>query len=316
LTREFKPDLVITDLDLAKLSGSSLIKTIREDEAVSSVPVIVLTSQTDLETKVNAHDMGANSFIAKPFEESELAGVVANLLKLKASEQKVRKLNNYLSENVLKKMLPSQVVDDIISGHTEFNLTSKLVPITILMSDLSNFNMNAGDLGPRKMLRVLNGYLTEMSRVITSFDGTIDKFVGDNITVLFGAPNEMAETLQVKNANACAHAMRIALDELNAKWTNEGIPVLKMRIGINHGPAVVGYLGSEERIDYTAVGQSVSMAAGVKDAAADGEIMISEVIRDMLSEDAWIRAGEFELQKGKPSVVLYKLLQENKKKAA
>ena len=115
-----------------------------------------------------------------------------------------------------------------------------------------------------------------MNKVIFEFDGTIDKFIGDAVMVLFGAPQDMSPEQQVERATRCALAMNDALDRLAMRWTDERAMALKMRIGIHHGPAVVGNFGSSQRSDYTAIGPTVNFAARIESAAEAGAVYVSK----------------------------------------
>ncbi len=132
--------------------------------------------------------------------------------------------------------------------------------------------------------------------------GTVDKFMGDAILAIFGAPEELSPNEQVRRAIATARAMHYSLSLLNQRWLNQGLvgtnraaPV-EFRCGIHQGTAVVGMFGSAERADYTAIGPSVNIASRIQQAAAPGVILVSATVADYLQEDEIIKYSPLELR--------------------
>lgn len=144
--------------------------------------------------------------------------------------------------------------------------------------------------------------MEDVSEVIHEHGGTIDKFIGDAVMVIFGAPVPLTEQIQVEKAVGCAEAMLRAIESLNPSFkTDYGIEV-HIRIGINQGPAIVGTFGSERRSDYTAIGPTVNLASRIEGAARPNEILVSSRAARYLPEDALESRGLFEL-KGIPEPV-------------
>jgi len=138
---------------------------------------------------------------------------------------------------------------------------------------------------------LLNEYLSEMTRAIFENGGTVDKFIGDAVMALFGAPEELTPNEQVRRAVAAARQMLRSLRELNQRWQEQGlvgandVEPIQFRCGIHQGTAVVGMFGGAERIDYTAIGPSVNIAARLQEAADPGSILVSAAVADYLEED-------------------------------
>ena len=132
-------------------------------------------------------------------------------------------------------------------------------------------------------------------------NGCIDKFIGDAIMIIFGAPVEMIPTRQARLALQCALKMQETMKELNREWSQAGVDEIRMRIGIHHGPVVVGNFGSELRSDYTAIGPMVNKASRIETACTPGEIFLSGELCDYLEEKWFEEAGLFEMKgiKGK-----------------
>ncbi|MFW7379742.1 MAG: response regulator [Oligoflexus sp.] len=303
--QELKPDLIVTDWMMPKLTGPELIRMLHEDEELRSIPTILLTAKSDEESKMIGTQVGATAYLSKPFDELELQMMAKNLVELKRSEKKIVELNRYLTEKVLCRFLPPQLVEQVVTGKLAIDETASTLPVTILFSDICGFTTLSEELGPQRISSILNHFLETMSRIIFEHHGTIDKFIGDAIMVIFGAPENISSSEQISLATRCARKMQEALGDLNQVWQEEGLQAFQMRIGIHHGPAVVGQFGSELRSEYTAIGPTVNYAARVQAHAEPGGIYISANVRDYLL-DEWSVAGKFEL-KGIGEVNLFKL---------
>ena len=148
-------------------------------------------------------------------------------------------------------------------------------------SDLSGFTKMSEEQGAETVAEFLNDYLTVMNETIFQNNGTIDKFIGDAIMVLFGAPVPMTAKEQAENAARCARAMQAGMVLVNEKWKARGLNEVSMRIGIHQGTAVVGNFGSAQRVDYTAIGPSVNLASRIESACVPGEIFVSPEISEL-----------------------------------
>ena len=155
--------------------------------------------------------------------------------------------------------LAPSVVKQLIDSPEKLVLGGEKRVITAFFSDVQGFTSISEKLSPEKLVEILNEFLTEMTDIILKVEGTVDKFEGDAIIAFFGAPNE----LENHAATACAASieMQKKLAKLRGKWKAEGKPELMMRIGLCSGTAVVGNMGSKNRMDYTMMGDTVNTAA-------------------------------------------------------
>ena len=148
--------------------------------------------------------------------------------------------------------------------------------VTVLFSDIVGFTQLSNTLRSRRVAELMNEYYEAMSKVVFDNGGTVDKFMGDGILALYGAPEELTPNEQVRRAVNTARGMHRSLSELNQRWRRQGIfesdkrNGVQFRCGIHQGTAVVGMFGSAERADYTAIGPSVNIAAGLQSAAVPG----------------------------------------------
>ncbi|MCY7277589.1 MAG: adenylate/guanylate cyclase domain-containing protein, partial [Phormidesmis sp. CAN_BIN44] len=175
--------------------------------------------------------------------------------------------------------------------------------ITVLFSDIVGFTQLSNTLRSRRVAELLNEYLASMTRAVFENGGTVDKFMGDAILAIFGAPEELTPNEQVRRAIAAARQMYRSLDELNTRWQAQGISQVQFRCGIHQGTAVVGMFGGEERADYTAIGPSVNIASRIQEAAEPNCILVSAAVADYLDEGAITKVSPLEL-KGVDETVL------------
>ena len=167
-----------------------------------------------------------------------------------------------------------QAIADAIDNASQHANDSETRRVTILLSDLRGFTAIAEKFSAMDMVAALNRYLSRMTEIILRHGGSIDKFMGDAIMVLFGAPQALANDIEA--ALACAIEMQIAMDEINAENKLHGMAALYMGIGINTGDVVVGHLGSKLHSEYTVIGDPVNLASRVEAHSLRGQILLSE----------------------------------------
>ena len=291
-----RPHLIVTDLMMPIVSGLDLIRMIRRDDDLKGTPIVLLTAKADEDTRIEGAELGADAYLSKPFNDRELLAEVRNLLSLKENEQRVAQLNTYLTESVLKRFLPPALVQRAAKGELMLDLRPEPRLITVLFSDIVGFTQLSNTLRSRRVAELLNEYLASMTRAVFENGGTVDKFMGDAILAIFGAPEEMTPNEQVRRAIAAARQMYRSLDELNDRWQAQGIDRVQFRCGIHQGTAVVGMFGGEERADYTAIGPSVNIASRIQEAAEPNCILVSAAVADYLDETVITKVSPLELR--------------------
>lgn len=296
VAQQQRPHLIVTDLMMPLVSGLDLIQMIRTDETLKGTPVILLTAKVDEDTRIEGTERGADAYLAKPFNDRELLAEVRNLLALKANERRVAELNTYLTESVLRRFLPPAMVQKAAAGELGLDLRPEPRLITVLFSDIIGFTQLSNTLRSRRVAELLNEYLAEMTHAIFENGGTVDKFMGDAVLALFGAPEELSPNEQVRRAIASARQMYHSLHALNERWQAQGISQVQFRCGIHQGTAVVGMFGSQERADYTAIGPSVNIAARIQEAAEPDCILVSAAVADYLSEEEITKVSPLNLK--------------------
>ncbi|NEO83560.1 MAG: response regulator [Spirulina sp. SIO3F2] len=286
------PKVVVSDLMMPEVSGLDLIQMVRENEELRGTPIILLTAKADDTSRIAGTEQGADAYLAKPFNDRELLAQVRNLLALKENEERVTALNTYLTEAVLKRFLPPEMVSRAATGDMALDLDPEPRLVTILFSDIVGFTPLSGRLQAQGIAQLLNEYLETMTQVVFENGGVVDKFVGDAVIALFGAPEPLPPEVQVERAISTARQMYERLDQLNASWQQAGIvgasdqpPLVQFRCGIHQGEAVVGLFGSEHRSDYTAIGPAVNIAARLQDAADPNTILVSAQVAEHLTPE-------------------------------
>ncbi len=184
----------------------------------------------------------------------------------------------------LKRFLSPNIADKIIAerGSSDFHLQSQKTNLTVLFADIRGFTPLSEKLAPLEVARLLNSYFSEMCAIVFANGGTLDKFIGDCMMVLFNAPVAMAdhEFLAVKTALQ----MRSRLREVLPQWTAKGIPDFQVGIGINSGEAVVGSIGTTTRMEYTAIGDAVNISSRVCGIAKPNQILITDSVFQKVKE--------------------------------
>ena len=309
IAKQITPSLIISDLMMPLVSGLDMIQMIRNQDNLRGIPIILLTAKVDEETRISGTEQGADAYLAKPFNDRELLAEVKNLLALKENEKRVVELNSYLTESVLQRFLPPALVEKAANGDLVLDLRPEPRLITVLFSDIVGFTQLSNTLRSKKVAELLNEYLETMTKDVFNNGGTVDKFMGDAILALFGAPEDLTPNEQVRRAIDTARAMYRSLDKLNQKWRERGLfetdgrSGLQFRCGVHQGTAVVGMFGGRERADYTAIGPSVNIAARLQSSAEPGGILASAAVADYLEDEEITKGRPLEL-KGVDETVL------------
>ncbi len=184
--------------------------------------------------------------------------------------------------------LAPQIYKSIFSGQKDVTIHTERKELTIFFSDIKDFTATTEGLQPEEITHLLNEYFTEMSAIALKHGGTVDKFIGDALVIFFGDPETKGT---VEDARAClnmATEMQRRLAELNVKWRGAGTEhPFRVRMGVNTGFCNVGNFGSVDRMDYTAIGAEVNLAARLQSIAEAGHVVISyetyALVRDMVA---------------------------------
>ena len=172
------------------------------------------------------------------------------------------------------RFMPEYVVKQLLEDPDSFKLGGVNQTITVLFADIRGFTAFSEHENPERVVGLLNQYFSLMSEIIFDHGGTLDKYIGDGLMALFGAPT--ATIADPVNAVLAAVTMQKRLVELNAELGSSGFASVAMGVGLHTGEATIGYIGSEKRSEYTAIGDTVNLASRLESNAAGGQILISE----------------------------------------
>lgn len=207
--------------------------------------------------------------------------------------------------------LSPSVINEMLKDPTKLKLGGDKKELTVLFSDIRGFTTISEKMPPEELVHLLNEYLTAMTNIIFHHDGLLDKYMGDAIMAVFGAPLDQPDHA----LRACRSALDMVaeLKKLQKKWVEEGKPVLDIGIGINTGEMVVGNMGSEMRFDYTVMGDSVNLGSRLEGINKEygTNIIISEYTYNAVKDILYCRELDAVRVKGKKlPVKIYELLGE------
>lgn len=206
-----------------------------------------------------------------------------------------------------RRFMPAHVVDEILANPDEVMLGGANCCVTVLFSDIRGFTSMSEQLNPEIVVQILNEYFADMTPIVFDHHGLLDKFMGDGMMALFGVPYPSEDA--ASNAVSAAVAMQRGMAVLNEDLKTLGLSEVAIGIGINTGTVTVGYIGSRERTDYTAIGDAVNLAARLEKRAEPGQIIISRSTLDAIGGKFPVRACDRVMVKGKQeSIEIYEVL--------
>jgi class 3 adenylate cyclase len=193
------------------------------------------------------------------------AGVMTALgqtMRLRRSERRVGAAEAELErlQRMFGRFVPAEVVEDVASRGVDRR--GQLLEVTVLFADLQDFTQLSEQLAPSVLVEMLNGYFEVMSAAISSHHGHVGKFIGDGLMAFFGALD--ANPWANNDAAHAALAMRAALAQYNQVSAARGYPPLRFGVGIHRGPAIAGFIGSQELLEYTLIGDTVNTTARIE----------------------------------------------------
>ncbi len=198
-------------------------------------------------------------------------------------------------ERYVSKQIAEMIMSKDASGDIRFAPEKK--DVTILFTDIRGFTPLAEGMSPEELVELLNRYFSRMIQIIFKYGGTLDKFIGDSIMALFGAPASSGD--DAFNAVCAAIEMQIEVGQFNAEQKQLGKPEIQIGIGVNSSPVIVGNIGSDQRMEYTAIGDGVNLSSRLQGKAQGHQIIISKSTCDQLAGRIPTKELEAIMVKGK-----------------
>ncbi|MCW5745715.1 MAG: response regulator [Alphaproteobacteria bacterium] len=307
------PDVVLLDVMMPKLDGFEVCRRLRADTSIPFVPIILLTARAETQDLVAGLDAGADDYLFKPIDHATLVARVRAMLRIKrlhdqvqAQASELAEWNGKLAERVaaqleeidrigkLKRFLAPQLAEMIGKGDDGI-LRSHRRDIAVLFCDLRGFTAFAEQAEPEEVMALLAEFHDAVGRLIHAREGTLDRFLGDGLMVFFNDPLPCPDPSH--RAVRLAVAMRDAVRLISDKWQRRGQPI-GFGVGIAQGYATLGEIGFEGRRDYSAIGTTPNLAARLCGEAADGEILVSARVADVVGDIADLEATDAKSLKG------------------
>jgi adenylate cyclase len=284
-------DLVLLDILMPGIDGYEVCRRIRDQEQTAYLPVVMVTASGD-EQKVKALEAGADDFLTKPVNTSELLARVASLARIKRYQDTITRQSNELAAwnrelesrvaaqvaqldrmNRLRRFLSPQLAELIVDSGDESFLQSHRREIVVVFCDLRGFTTFAESSEPEEVIGVLREYHEALGDLIFRFEGTLERFAGDGLMVFFNDPVRCDDG--PLRAIRMSVAMRSRVQSLAESWARQGHD-LALGIGIAQGYATLGKIGFEGRFDYAAIGSVTNLAARLCSEAEPWQILAAE----------------------------------------
>jgi class 3 adenylate cyclase len=284
------PDLVLLDVMMPKLNGIDACRLLKNDPTLPYIPVILVTAKADTQDVITGLEAGADEYLTKPVDQAALVARVRSMLRLKALHDRtiaqaadLAKWNQTLEQRVgeqiaeidrigrVKRFLPPQIARLVTTSGNENLLESHRRNVTVLLCDLRGFSAFSELAEPEEVLQVMREYHATLGRFADKYEGTVERFTGDGLLVVFNDPVPCADPSL--RALHMAVEMRDEVAKLSQKWSRFGHQ-LGFGIGIASGYATLGTIGYEGRLQYSVTGKVANLAAGLCREAKDGQILI------------------------------------------
>jgi class 3 adenylate cyclase len=295
-------DLVLLDIMMPNMNGYQVLEHMKANAELRHVPVIMISAVDDMDSVVRCIELGAEDYLPKPFNPILLRARVGASLERKrlhdqitAQAAELASWNRTLEQRVadqlaeiermgrLTRFLSPQIANLVVSAGDDAVLQSHRRAITVFFCDLRGFTAFAETAEPEEVMAMLAAYHDVLGPLIHKYEGTLERFAGDGLNVLFNDPLPCPDPSL--RAVRMALEMRDGVAELTGKWRKLGHQ-LGFGMGIAHGYATLGRMGFEWRYDYAAIGSVVNLAARLCGEAQSGQILVDGKVLAAVEEVA------------------------------
>jgi adenylate cyclase len=311
--RENRPDLILLDIMMPKIDGIEVCRQLKNDDTLPFIPIILVTAKADSKDVVAGLEAGADEYLTKPIDQLALVARVKSVLRIKelhdratAQAADLAAWNKNLEQRVceqlseiermhqLKRFLSPPIVEAVLATGGETILDSHRRDITAVFCDVRGFTSFAETAEPEEVMSFLREYHACLGALIHKYEGTLERFTGDGLLVLFNDPLRCEDPSL--RAIQMAVEMRQQVTVLVSRWRKHGHE-LGFGIGASYGYATLGRIGYEGRFDYSAIGTVVNLAARLCAEARDGQILVDGKVKSAIENAAIFEAtGELTLK--------------------
>ena len=300
VARRDLPDLILLDVMIPKQDGFAVCRDLKGDPSLPFMPIILVTARSDQRDIIAGLDSGGDEYVTKPVDQAALIARVRSLLRIKELHDLVTEQSRQLSEwnslleqrvasqvaeiekiGKLRRFMPPQVAKLVMSRGEDVLLESHRREVAVVFCDLRGFTAFSETAEPEEMIGTVREYHAALGEIVFRHEGTIERFLGDGLMILFNDPVPCPDPAWC--AARMAMEMQQRMSALSERWRKLGHE-LGFGIGIAFGFATLGVIGFGGRFDYTAMGTVANLAARLCNEARSGQTLISQRIAGLLDD--------------------------------
>ena len=292
-------DLVLLDIEMPEMDGYQVLEALAGDQRLRDLPVVMMSSIEEVDSVARCIEMGAEDYLFKPVNPVLLKARVGASLEKKRLRDQQREL--------LGKFATAEVAEELLT--TGLTLGGKHVEATVLFCDIRSFSSLAEARSPAETIELLNSYYTLMFDAIGGHGGVVNQIVGDGLMAIFGAPLPRPD--HSERAVRAALDMLDLIDGFNREQALRGGAQIRIGIGVASGPLIAGFTGTQQRVTYTCVGDTVNVAAHLEThtKVVGRPILIDENARKGLSDAIRVEShGPVQLKTKTQAVEVYSVV--------
>jgi DNA-binding response OmpR family regulator len=282
------PDLVLLEVMMSGMGGLEVLERTRRQRSRAELPIILATALDDSQDAVEGLDRGANDYVTKPFDFPLVIARVRSQLEAHRTARKLAGLARQLEfrSAFIRQALGRDVSDDVLVETAErpdaLDLGRERRRVAAVVADVRGSRERAANLEAAQEAGILKHVFDGLSSVVADHGGVVEQVSGDSLVALFGLP--LGAEDDSERASACALAMQLEMEEINARSARMQLPAVQIDVGVASGEVVMVALGSGDQVRYTAVGEPSRLAEALEAQAQGGEVWICARTRERLAE--------------------------------
>ena len=296
--RRHRVDLVLLDIEMPEMDGYQVLEALAADSNLRHLPVVMMSSVEEVDSVARCIEMGAEDYLFKPVNPVLLRARIGSSLEKKRLRDQQREL--------FRKFATAEVADSLLTSGLA--LGGKHVEASVMFCDIRSYTRITEALSPADTIELLNSYYTLMFDAIGSHGGVVNQVLGDGLMAIFGAPTPLADHRE--QAVRAALEMVDLVNGFNREQVLRGAMEIRIGIGIASGPVVAGFMGTQQRVTYTCVGDTANLAAHLEahTKVVGQPILIDESTRSGLPDEIRVESiGPAQFKTRSQTVQVYAL---------